>query len=191
MDDKRIIELLNKGDESAFDAVFKKYSPDVYYFSLDLMKSKPDAEEVLQETFLKVWETRKTIDPELNFRYYLITIAKNKIYNIFRRRIIALRYNKIVAAAEDSALPYVENDLYIEDMQKLLLGAVGRLTPHQKEVMTLKSMGLSNDEIAERLGVAKKTIEYHLGKAYKQLRSDLDIFRDILGLLLPLIYCLL
>lgn len=190
MNERQLLASLKKGDETAFDAIFKKYASDVYYFSFDMMRNEAEAEEIVQETFLKVWEVRRTVDPDLNFSKFLITIAKNKIYNSYRRKVIERKYGRAVDASLNSAAN-IEQELYLEDLRKLLLKGIDRLLPQQREVLTLKSQGLGNDEISEKLGIPKKTVENHLYKAYRQLRGDMNEFREIIPFMIPLIICLL
>ena len=190
MTEKRLLENLKKGDRSAFGAIFHKYESDIFFFSLDMMKNESEAEEILQETFVKLWMNRKLIDVDRNIRNYLISIAKNLIYNILKRKVVERKYllNKTPSLAQPSK---IENDLYLEDLRNLLLTSFNRLTPHQKEILTLKSEGLNNDEISEILGLSKRTIEDHISRSYKRLRSELPYPDDFFYLIMPLIYCLL
>lgn len=190
MDDKPLLTALKKGDEKAFDALFAKYAANLYYFSLDMVGDKAGAEEVLQETFLRVWEKRETIDPEHNFRNYLFSIAKNLIYDALRRKLVTLKYHKTVGSPS-FGMPETDDALDADEIRKLLLAEIDKLPVHQRQVLKLKGEGMSNEEIAQALGISKRTVEYHLGKAYKQLRSDLAHLKDVMHLVLPLIICLL
>lgn len=189
MEEKKLLESLKRGDEKAFDAIFRRYGDDLFYFSLDMMHDQAEAEEILQETFLRVWEGRKAIDPERNFRNYLISIAKNLMYNVFRRRLVARKYE--LAANAPLSSSETEKVLHLKDLQSLLLAGIDRLAPHQREVLVLKSQGLSNEEIASALNITRKTVEYHLAKAYKQLRTDLHNLKEDFRSVMPLILCLL
>jgi RNA polymerase sigma-70 factor (ECF subfamily) len=192
MDDTRLIALLRRGDEKAFDDIFRKYAPQLYRFAYAKMRNAVQAEDVVQETFLKVWETRRSIDAARNFDHLLITIAKHKIYNIFRRRVIEMRYGVTKDGPQGGgALSDAEQNLYLEDLKRTLLKGIDLLSPLQREILTLKSNGLSNDEIAEALDMPKKSVENNIYKAYRQLRIELDGFRDVLALLPALVSCLL
>lgn len=190
MDDKKLLNALQRGDKRAFDDIFSKYAPDVFRFSVGLTKNKPEAEEILQETFVKVWENRKTIDPNRKFRNYLISIAKNLIYDLLRRKVVERKYltAKVLSTQH---LPDIEDDLHLDDLRKLLLDSFNKLTHHQKEILTLKSNGLDNQEIADLLNISKRTVESHLSRAYQNLRADMPGFKDIFHLLPSLIICLL
>lgn len=186
MEEKQLITSLNKDDENAFDAIFRKYAPNLYYFSLSMLKDEADAEEIVQDTFLVIWETRRKIDPDRNFRNYLNAIAKNKIYNVFRRR-TALRY--LEQTGDDIHLDNFvnENEFLFDDISEILQKSITKLAPYQKEILVLKSQNFIIADIAKLLNIAPKTVEYHLTKAYKQLRSDLYFLKDSLSIFLLLI----
>lgn len=178
MDERRLLKSLREGDQSAFDAIFRKYAPELHRFSLSKSCDARQAEEIVQETFMKVWELRRQIDPDRNFASWLITIAKHKIYNSFRRRVLEIKWN--MAAAEQVDTATVEGQLQLDDLRRLLLGGIDRLAPRQREILLLKSQGMSNDEIAEQLSIPKKVVENNIYKAYRQLRIDLEGFKDSL-----------
>ncbi len=71
---------------SDFCRIYDKYSPTLYSFVFDLCRSKMDAEEIVQDTFVKLWIKREMIDPNKSVRNLLYTIAKNRFVYLFRRR---------------------------------------------------------------------------------------------------------
>ena len=184
MDEKILLTLLKQGEEKAFDRIFEKYAREIYFFSLDLTKSDQQAEEIVQDVMLKVWETRSSIDTDRNFTGYLLTIAKNIIYNSFKRKLIERRF------AERSDPPEspesIEQKLIQDDLRKLLLSGIENLTTLRREVVLMKVDGYTNDEIAAKLSISKKSVENHLFKACRQLRVDLGNFRDVFRLFLSL-----
>ncbi len=190
MDVKQLLIALGNDDEKAFDAIFRQYASNLYYFSFDKLKDESDAEEIVQDTFLVIWENRKLIDPERNFRNYLNAIAKHKIYNVFRKRAAVRNFEQ---SGDNTYLEWLskENNIQFDDLKELLQKSIARLGPYQKEILVLKTQNLTVADIAGLLNISPKTVEYHLTKAYKQLRSDLHFLKDSLGILLPLIYRML
>lgn len=77
--EKSILLRLIKGDKLAFNHIFSTYNQKLYFFALGYLKSDKDAEEVVQETFLKIWERREHVNLELSFQAYLFKIAFNFI----------------------------------------------------------------------------------------------------------------
>ena len=187
MDEKRLLVSLRDGDGKAFDAIYRKYASILYYFSLDMLKDEVEAKEIVQDVFLVIWENRKIIDPERSFRNYLNTIARHKIYNVFRRRAAVRNYEQ---SGDKTYLERLEEEDHIQfdDLKKMIEKSISRLAPYQKEVLVLKMQKLTNDEIAEMLNISNKTVEYHLTKAYKQLRTDLHFLKNSLGIFMSFIY---
>ncbi len=173
MDEEKVLLVsLKKGNRDAFDAVFKKYASRLYFFSMSFFNSKSDAEEIVQETFVRIWETRSTIDENKNFNTYLISIAKNLIYNTFRHKLVVQKYAEQAQQLSDGSYS-MEQDLMMQNMREQLLSGIGLLPPQQKEVLLLKSKGYSNEEIAQQLKLSKRTVETHINKAFKYLRDYL------------------
>ena len=73
--DQKLVESLKKGDWFAFDQLFAKYSKKLYYFAKNYLDSKEDAEGLVQEVFLKIWEKRKELKEHLSFNAYIYTIT--------------------------------------------------------------------------------------------------------------------
>ena len=75
------------GDFNAFDALFKLYNKKLYHFALSLLKSSEDAEDVVQEVFVRIWQNRDNIKPGHSFKSFLFTIAYNIIGHTLDKRI--------------------------------------------------------------------------------------------------------
>lgn len=169
--DDILLGLLKNENKNAFDTLFKKYAPRLYFFSLNFL-TKEDAEEIAQDTFVKIWETRDKIDVTQHFNTYLITIAKHLIYNRFRHKVVEQKYNKhILQTACDSYS--VEHELILKNLKERIIASIGQLSPQQKEIVLLKYNGYDNQSIAERLRLSKRTVETHINKAFKMLRRYL------------------
>ena len=176
-EEKILIASFKSGDHKAFDQLFKLYAPRLGYFCLQWLEQE-DAEEVVQDTFLRLWETRERIDVERNLNTYITAIAKNLIYDLFRKRTVEQRYCQQLQPFLKDHLD-VEKEVHTENVREVLVSTINKLSGQQREVMLLKSKGYANDEIAELLGISKRTVETHLNKAYKQLRSELGELRHL------------
>jgi len=84
-DEKNILLELIEGSEYAFEEIYRSYSPRLFGRLLKLVKIEAQAEEILQDVFLKIWINRRSIDPEKSFRSFLFKIAENKVYDFFRK----------------------------------------------------------------------------------------------------------
>lgn len=166
--DDILLGLLKKGNKNAFDTLFKKYAPRLYFFSLNF-STKEDAEEIVQDTFVKIWETRDKIDVTQHFNTYLIAIAKHLIYNRFRHKVVEQKYSKHILQTSCDFYS-VEHELILKNLKEHIIASISQLSPQQKEIILLKYNGYDNQSIAEQLHLSKRTVETHINKAFKMLR---------------------
>ena len=87
-----LIEQLRKDDKQAFKSLFEKYGKRLYQFSLKYLRDKEDAEDLLNEVFLKIWEKRHSIKSDTSFQSYLFSIAYNDIRKRFLKKSREDRY---------------------------------------------------------------------------------------------------
>jgi RNA polymerase sigma-70 factor, ECF subfamily len=81
-----LVRLLKKGDINAFNAIYYKYCKKLYAFVIMYLKQEEDAEEIVQEVFIKIWQSKDKIDVSSSFESFLFTIAYNATMSLFRKR---------------------------------------------------------------------------------------------------------
>jgi RNA polymerase sigma-70 factor (ECF subfamily) len=168
------VTLLKVGDAKAFDRLFGCYSKRLYYFALGYLKSKEEAEEVVQDVFYKIWLNRESLNPQLSFKAYIFKIAYRRINELFRKVAQEQDYrHEIISTSFDFDNNLDERTDY-HSLLQLVEKIVNNLPPRQKEIFTKRKRdGLSVKEIAELLGIAPKTVENHLNEALKTIKSGL------------------
>ncbi|WP_162304450.1 sigma-70 family RNA polymerase sigma factor [Maribellus luteus] len=168
-----LIKGLNEGKHSSFKGLYVKYSPQLYSFSYDLLKSKDAAEDIVQETFIKIWDRRSVIKTTGSFRSLLKTIALNLIrhsYNNLSKE-KDLKDELLVQLVRDSE-KFSLNDSY-EDLLKKLEELIEKMPEERKLVFRKKKLeGEKAKDIARDLNISVKMIEYHITKAMKYLREE-------------------
>ncbi|MCW9706632.1 RNA polymerase sigma factor [Fodinibius salsisoli] len=173
-----LVKKLKKSNKKAFDSLFRKYENKLYAFCYKLTQSHKEAEEVVQETFLKIWEKRRTIDENKNFESFLFTIARHNIYNRARDKTYAYAYENYLKNQLDRKQKQnneTAESLQYQETWGCVKEAIERLPARRKEVFTLSRLnGLSNKEIADLTGTSVSNIENHINKALKLLRSYLS-----------------
>jgi RNA polymerase sigma-70 factor (family 1) len=181
------LRRLKQDDERAFDALFRHYSALVYRFAYSYLKSRPAAEEIVQECFIKIWEKRAQLREDVPLKGYLFTTAHHAVLNELRRDQHHLRLHGQVAAAAGPAS--VTNEVEYHEMEALYQAALAHLPPKQREAFVLsRQQGLSYPEIAERQGVSVKTVEAHMVQALKTIRTYFRLHGGgVLGVLLTLV----
>ncbi len=173
-EDKSLLVRLKNGDREAFNQLFETYSPKLYFFCLKSFRNQVDAQEIVQDTFLKIWETRRRVDENQHFNTYLIAIAKHAIYDFLKHRVVERKYSDYMLRSGDGAYS-IEHELAVRDFREHMAAGIERLPAQQKEVMRLKSRGYDNDEIARRLDLSKRTVEAHVNHAFKSIRAHLNL----------------
>lgn len=171
-DDDKLIVMLQKGDVEAFDLIYNKYSGKLYKFGLKYLKSKSDAEELVQSVFIKIWENKKILRKELSFKSYLYTIAYNDICKLFRKR------NNLQKFISDALNKNPHSSFLIDDSidYQLLLGRVKQIIdtlPERQKSIFKKSReeGKTTKEIAAELDLSPGTIDNYISSAIKFIRS--------------------
>lgn len=173
-DNQNLVRLLRKGNVAAFDALFEVYSSRLYSFSLKYLKNESDAEELVQEVFIKVWENRKSLKTELSFKSYLFKISLNLIRRHFNKKAIALRYfDSLQHDKPISNDPLLNNEDYETVIQRINL-IIEEMPPRRREIFIKSKMdGKSSRQIAAELGISSGTVDNHISEAIHQLRSRL------------------
>jgi RNA polymerase sigma-70 factor (family 1) len=173
-DDIILTEKLRKGDVEAFDQIYAKYSGKLYSFGLKYLKSIDEAEELVQNVFLKLWENRMGLKTELSFKSYLFTIAYNDMCKLFRKRAYQQKYiNDILYENSNSSSENEERIDYksvLEQVEQII-----NILPEKQRAIFLKSRkeGKSTKEIAEEVGLAAGTVDNYMSESLKFIRKRL------------------
>jgi RNA polymerase sigma-70 factor, ECF subfamily len=169
-----LVTALSRGSEEALKQLFDLLGPRVFNYCRKLVHRQEDAEELLQDIFLKIWQFREKIDPGKNFEVLLFTIARNHIINFARKRVSYSLTGTGDLKAYDRP---VENEDYRFDLEAVYQQynkVMMQLSARSREVFVLsREQGLSNKEIAGKLGISVRTVESHISSAIRLLRREL------------------
>ena len=183
-DNDFLLSAVQRGDQKAFDTLFRRYYPMLCAYGHRFVELE-DAEEIVVDSLLWIWENRETLVIESSLNSYLFKMvyrrALNKLAHIDATQRADTRfYEEMQEMLQDT-------DYYqIEELAKRIEDAVAALPESYREAFVMhRFRDMSYKEIAETLGVSPKTIDYRIQQALKQLRVDL---KDYLPLLLPLLF---
>lgn len=170
----KVIQQLIQGEEPAFRILYEKYHAPLYYYTLKFLKSGALAEEVVHDVFLKIWENRKNLRTDLNFRAYLFTICKNHIVNVLLRASKEREIKNKIARHLDTSHNDLEETVVYADYMNLAYEAINHLPPQRQLVFKLcREEGKTYAEIAETLNISTGTVKDHLVKAGKFIKNYL------------------
>jgi len=167
--DLACLQRLRRNDTGAFDLLFDEHAPSLCRFVHSYLKSHSDAEEVVQECFLKLWERRHTFDEDIVFKTYLYTSAYRAILKQLRRQ----RY-WVFEDYEGETLIDERNPGKIveyQELEQLYQVAMAQLPTRRRQIFTLsRQQGLSHAMIAKELNISVKCVENQMTQALKFLK---------------------
>ena len=173
--ESELIELLRTGDTKAFSEIFQLHSKGIMRFCLSYIKNVEDAEEVVEDVFISLWENRKSIRSETSVLPFLVTCARNKILNLFRKKVNSPIYEEYVEVCHSNLiLSTGESTIEYYEFENKLMEIIDTLPPTQQKVLRLsKFENLSNSEIAETLHLNVQTVKNALSSGLKILRDSI------------------
>jgi len=178
--DQELIERHREGDASAFPLLMKSYLKPIYRFAFQYARDRASAEDIAQETFIKVWKHLDRFDREKKFKTWIFAIAKNTAYDFLKKK-KAFPFssfedddgnNPIETIDDESLLP---DALYEKKEIALMLAqALEKIPPPNRAILTLRYLeDLSLEEISEILNEPYNTIKSRHGRALKSLKKAL------------------
>ena len=182
MNDFLLVRQLQEGNTDTYKQIFiKYYSPLCEYISQYV--SDEDAEELVQDLMLFIWENRKNIIITQSLKSYLFIAAKNMCLNaiqknLYHEKIHSILYDKLKNQFEDP------DYYFINELTEHINKAIKELPDTYRDTFALSRFGeLTNSQIANKLGVSIKTVEYRISQALKILRVKLKDYLPLLSFL--------
>ena len=181
---RELISKIREGDRVAFYNIYERYCKRLYGFVLRYIKVEADAEEIVQEVFIKIWESRNKIDTFSSFDSFLFTIAYNSTISLLRKRANEKKYIAHLQSIQQIFdAPKVIDELQFNELDEKLNKLLDKLTPRQKEIFRLsRADGLSHDEIAKKLNISVNTVKKHMVNTLAFLKKHFD--KDLMASLL-------
>lgn len=174
-DERSFVLRLINGDEEAFCELYAAYKNRLIYFAMRFLKSYEYAEDVFQDAFIIIWQSRSFLNPDTSFSSYLYTIVRNRILNQLRD---LSNQDKLKEYILQQAVDYnndTRNEILANDLKQLISLAIQRLTPRQREIFEMsRELQMSHKEIAEALGISINTVQESISTSLKSLRSYLE-----------------
>lgn len=189
--EKDILLKLRAGSSEAFETLFHKYGGKLYNFTLKLSSGNTYmAEEIVQDTFIRIWETHTLLDPEKSFISFLYTIARNKLVNEYEHRAVTYIYREYVQKYQPNADNTTEKDTDKNLLEEYIDCLTEKLPPARKQIFILsKKKMLSNEDIAKQLNISEHTVRNQLSEAVSFMRKHLARYYDsIITILLIYIF---
>lgn len=173
--DDSLIADLARGSENSFKKIFQQTYSQVHRFALMLLKDKDDADDLCQIVFMKLWQRRERLVQIKNFDSYLFVLTKNTVLDY-----LAIHKVPTTTLDDDNIDGYYDlspDELTVAKDTQLLIDMVVENMPTQRRTIYRMSreQHLKNEEIAQNLGLSKKTVENHLNLALKDIKKALRL----------------
>ncbi len=175
--------------KSDFEKLYKLYYPKMFAFAKNYVPANEDAENIVQDVFLTLWERKEEIEISFTLTTYLFTLVKNRCLNFLRHKLIEEEYNSQMKKELGFKLYALEVFDYSyqseEELQEIIRRALDALPERCREVFIKSRIeGLKYKEISDELGISVNTVEKQIVTALRKLRV---VLKDYLPLLLFLV----
>ena len=169
-----VFESIKEGNESAFEMIFRTYYRSLCQYAYSFLNDKDEAEEVVQATFINVWEKKDTLQIETSFKSYLYRMVRNACLNAIKHEKVKHQYAVHQLAFGDNSIESVNQAVMRNELEWKIQEALKALPEQCRLVFQLSRFEeLKYSEIAEQLNISIKTVENHMGKALKIMRDQL------------------
>jgi len=181
---EQVMELRN-GSELVFETIFKDYYERLCNYANTYINDMMESEEMVQSTFLALWEKHEIIDIHTSLKSYLYRAVHNNCINHIKHLQVRREHSDEYLHYADIEYEQASNDLIGKELEKKINSTIESLPPQCQTAFKLSRFeNLTYNEIAEKMGVSVKTIENHMIKALRTLRVELKEY-------LPLVIWLL
>jgi len=172
-----LIEKLRAGDPDSFSDIFSAYYKDMFFFAYSFTHELASAEDIVQDTFIKLWEDHEKLYVTVSLKSILLKTVQNKCIDWHRHRKIITNHSSYIINNEPLYEYATDNYLLRSEMEGMIEKALAKLPEKVRESYELNRFeGLKYQEIADKLDVSVRTVEVRISKALELLRKSLIDF---------------
>lgn len=172
--DEDLMQEIKADNMFAFDVLYKKYVKKVYKFGYSILKSTVEAENLMQDVFLSLWENRHKVEKDSSIKSYVFTITYNSAISTLRKKVRESEFVEYLKSLQEIREEPVDAGLEYKELTNKLENIINELPRRQKEVYLMHRIeGLKYIEIAKLLNISVNTIENHMSRALKTIREKL------------------
>lgn len=167
-----LVDQMQSGNQAAFTALYRYYSPRMYINILPIVRDPLFAEEIVQELFTRIWQKRESTGIKENFAGYMYRIGQNLVHDFFRKmqrdRTLMEKFRILI----EEQYEHIEEWLHYQESAAILNNAIEQLSPQQKKVYHLvKVEGYTYKKAAEIMGISVFTVKEYLVATKKSIQN--------------------
>ncbi|MCF0065565.1 RNA polymerase sigma-70 factor [Dyadobacter chenwenxiniae] len=173
--DIELTHLLKSDDKTAFAEIYRRYAKSLAGFAASKLFNLEDAEDIIHDIFVKLWEDRERLQITSNLKTYLFTLTRHRIIDIIRRNITREEYAAMLQSLANAYQPSIEQKIAAKELQQTIENSLDQLSPRVKDIYQLsREENLSIPEIAEKLQLSEQTVKNQLSTALSHLRKSVS-----------------
>jgi len=178
MDERRLILGLKRGESRCYELLFNMYYAKFCNFAEAIIRDWSAAKDLVQEAFIRVWNSKDRLDEDKSIENYLFVIVKRLILNYIRDH--KPRKDLSFDGTSSDGIPVtapdvVENIVIADETKRKIQGVVSRMPLQRRTVYIMsRDKGMSNKEISEALGISVRTVDRHISMALADIRKTLS-----------------
>lgn len=172
--DNTLAARIGSDSKDAFKLLYNRYNRKLYYFSMRYLGDKKDAEDLVQEVFVNIWEHRKSLDATMSVKNYIYRITVNCIFNFLKKKTVRARFVETELQKGELLTNQTYDQVFLHDLERSIISIVETLPPQQQKIFRLSRFeGLSHEEIANNLGLSVRTVENQIYRVLRIIKSKL------------------
>lgn len=169
-----LIAHIANDDTGAFETLFHLYHKRVYAFAQSLLNSSEDAEEIVQNVFMALWNQRKNLHVTSSFTSYIFAIARNMVYEQIRQKINKKAFSEYYLEHNVEYSFITDEEVVCNELKAKIQKCIDLLPERRREIFVLSRVEkLSYKEIAEKLNITENTVDTQIRHALNALRRQL------------------
>lgn len=187
--EKELLLRLRDGNKSAFEQLYRMYSKRILINTLKMVKDEDEAQEILQDVFIRIWNNRESLDSDKPFQSYVFSIAQNLVRDFFRKAALDRKMQAVLIEQSTELYDHIESHLYFKESNAILQDAIDALPLQRKKIYTLcKIEGKSYNEVAKIMGITVSTVDNQLVKATQGVRAYFRASQKYIAILATLLF---
>lgn len=182
---EQLIITLKAGDLTAFEMLFRTYYQPLCNYAFTFVQDRDEAEEIVQSTFLNIWEKRESLSIHTGIKPYLYAMVRNACLNVLKHEKIKQQHAAMEMAVAERSVESVARTVMASELETKIYRAMDQLPEQCRLIFKLSRFEeLKYAEIAQQLHISIKTVENQMGKALRIMREQLKDYLPLLIILM-------